>query len=97
MIKAIFVSIDFIEMLCEKFPCNYPDKELDRFYSYDAKSNKYICVDNSTGDCFVEEYHSILAVILYFNYTDIPLWEIAKMDKYAFRKDRITKRLVKMR
>lgn len=95
MIKAILVNIDFIKMLCEKFPCDYPDNELGKFYSYDADSNKYVCVDNSTGDCFVEEYHSIIAVILYFNYTNIPIWNIATIDKYAFRKDKQVKRMVK--
>lgn len=95
MIKAISVSINFIEMLCEKFPCDYPDKELGKFYSYDITSNRFICCDNSTGDCFVEEYHSIIAVILYFNFTDIPIWDIAAIDKFAFKKDKLMKRMAK--
>lgn len=86
IIEAEKCDLNFAIDIIEKYPFNYSLEEKKKFYTYDQENNLYICINNLSGDCYVEEFKSLVSVILFFN-AYLPIELIRELDKLAFYKN----------
>ena len=80
----------YLNYLAEKFynEENYTDEEMNNYYCYDNKTQKFVTCFNKSGDCFREEFKTLKAVELYF-YSNLDTNEIFELDEQLHQLNQI--------